>query len=346
MKKAVRIKDIAEQLNLSRNTVAKALNGQYVPEKTRELVLNKAQELKYKSLDLINTSYENKKYKILLVEGKPLNNMNYYIPLIKSIENKCYERGYEFFRYTYNSSTTPFIKVHNYIKTLNADGIVAIECFDEDFITKLVNIGLPVCFNDFSPMDIQSKENFDIILVNDRQSVFNFVRALNSKYKITKFTFVGDNTHCRSFYERYYGMIMGILTFKGMHAKSDDILCKDSSFNYGNPNAIKTEILKLRTLPECFVCCNDFVARCVCDALKLLNIAVPSKILVLGFDNVNESISKEPYISSFSADKEFLGEETIRSLVTRIENPQTPSKVINVSATFIPRISTNKPTQN
>ena len=50
MKTTVTIKDIAEQLNLSRNTVAKALNGKYVPEATRERVLNKAIELNYKSL--------------------------------------------------------------------------------------------------------------------------------------------------------------------------------------------------------------------------------------------------------------------------------------------------------
>ena len=36
MKTTVTIKDIAEQLNLSRNTVAKALNGKYVPEATRD----------------------------------------------------------------------------------------------------------------------------------------------------------------------------------------------------------------------------------------------------------------------------------------------------------------------
>ena len=35
MKRAVTINDIAEQLNLSRNTVAKVLNGHYVPESTR-----------------------------------------------------------------------------------------------------------------------------------------------------------------------------------------------------------------------------------------------------------------------------------------------------------------------
>lgn len=41
MKKAVTIKNIAEQLNLSRNTVAKALNGQYVPEKREKPFLKK-----------------------------------------------------------------------------------------------------------------------------------------------------------------------------------------------------------------------------------------------------------------------------------------------------------------
>ena len=140
MKKAVTIKEIAEQLNLSRNTVAKALNGQYVPEKTRELVLRKAQEMKYKSLNVSHIESGAKKYRILLVSGKPLNNMNYFVPLIKSIENNCYEKNYELFQYTYNGSKTPFKEVSDYVNVLKADGIVAIECFDKNFIANLVNL--------------------------------------------------------------------------------------------------------------------------------------------------------------------------------------------------------------
>lgn len=87
MKKAVTIKSIAEQLGLSRNTVAKALNGQYVPEKTRERVLKKAQEMNYKSLDLKRIEVGAAKYRILLVSGKPLNNISYFIPLIGGIES-------------------------------------------------------------------------------------------------------------------------------------------------------------------------------------------------------------------------------------------------------------------
>ena len=64
MKKTIPIQDIANSLGLSRNTVSKALNGQHVPEKTRKLVLDKAKELNFKSMNYLNDSI-NKNYRIL-----------------------------------------------------------------------------------------------------------------------------------------------------------------------------------------------------------------------------------------------------------------------------------------
>ena len=342
MKKAVTIKEIAEQLNLSRNTVAKALNGQYVPEKTRLLVLKKAQEMKYKSLNVNHIEAGIKKYRILLLSGKPLNNMNYFVTLIKSIENYCFDKNYELFQYTYNDNKIPFKEVSDYIDNLRIDGIVAIECFNKDFIYKLVNLGKPVCFNDFSASDVKTGRNFDIINANNSQSISSIVRTLQSKYKITRFSFVGDSRHCRSFYERYYGMLTGIHAAGGTHSKSEDILCSDLTFNYGSPDALKTEILKLKYRPECFVCCNDFVARRVCNALQELNVDVPKKAMVIGFDNVADAVAVPPKITTFSVDKEFLGQETMRLLIQRIETPSIPSRTVTVGTTYIPRDSTNK----
>ena len=342
MKKAVTIKDIAEQLNLSRNTVAKALNGQYVPEKTRELVLKKAQEMNYKSLNLNHIELGNKRYRILLVSGKPLNNINYFIPILKGIENYCYEKNYEFFQYTYNLHRTPFTSFSDYVKELQPDGIVAIECFDKDFILKLINLDKPICFNDFTAHDVVQNQNYDIISTNDENSVCNLVKALHKKYKLNNFTFVGDHRHCMSFHERHMGMVKGIFNSKGDHSRKDDILCSDESFDYGNPEAIKTEILKLKHRPDCFICCNDFVARNVCNALKSLNIRIPQDALVVGFDNVSEATAFSPQITTFSVDKEFLGRETLRTLIHRIENPSIPSRMITVSTNLILRESTNR----
>lgn len=340
MKKAVTIKDIADQLNLSRNTVAKALNGQYVPEHTRELVIKKAQEMNYKSLNVSHIELGNKKYRILLVSGKPLNNMNYFIPLIKGVENFCFERNFELFQYTYNKDRTPFTAFSDYVKGLNVNGIVAIECFDKPFVEKLINFGKPICFNDFTASDISAAGNYDIISTNDEQAFCDAVKLLFKKYKLTKFTFVGDVKHCLSFRERYMGMLKGISTVRGNHSRKEDILCNDESFDYGDANAIKTEILKLQYKPECFICCNDFIARNVCKALKLLDMEVPKNVLVVGFDNVSEAVSMAPKITSFSVNKEFLGRETMRALVQRIEAPDIPSKTITVSTNCIQREST------
>lgn len=340
MKKAVTIKSIAEQLNLSRNTVAKALNGQYVPERTRELVLKKAQEMNYKSLNVHHIETGNKKYRILLVSGKPLNNINYFIPLIKGIENFCYEKNFELFQYTYNKDRTPYTAFSDYVKGLNVDGIVAIECFDKSFVEKIINLGIPICFNDFTAYDVSAVKNYDIISTNDEQSFCDAVKLLYSKYKLTKFTFVGDIKHCLSFRERYMGMLKGISTVKGNHSRKEDILCNDESFDYGDANAIKTEILKLQYKPECFICCNDFIARSVCNALKLLDMKVPANVLAVGFDNVSEAVSMQPEITSYSVDKDFLGRETMRTLVQRIETPDIPSRMITVGTTCIHRNST------
>lgn len=342
MRKAVTIKSIAEQLNLSRNTVAKALNGQYVPEKTRELVLRKAQEMKYKSLNVNHIESGSKKYRIILVSGKPLNNINYFVPLIKSIENNCFERNLELFQYTYNGSKTTFKEVADYINELKADGIVAIECFDKEFITKLINTGKPVCFNDFCTSEIKTDKKYDIISTDDDNSISCIVKALHKRYNAERFTFVGDFKHCRSFQKRYAGMITGIISVGGTHNRSEDIICNDNVFNYGNAEAVKSEILKLKYRPDCFICCNDFVARSVCNALKLLNVAIPKNTLVTGFDNVSDAVASVPSITSFSVDKEFLGTEAIRTLINRIENPESPSRIITVSTNLTARESTNR----
>ncbi len=334
MKKAVTIKEIAEQLNLSRNTVAKALNGHYVPESTREAVLKKAMELGYKSLG--NNGEEGREhYRFILISGKPLNNMNYFIPLIKAIENSCFEKNIELFQYVYNKTRTPFKGVADYITELGVDGIIAIECFDKNFIEKLLGLGKPICFIDFTAQYQSPKGNYDIICANDRQSIFSIIGSTIKKHNLTHFTFVGDRMHCMSFRERYTGMLNAILHLRGSHSRYEDILLSDDAFNYGDVNAVKTKIMQLKYRPQCFVCCNDFVARIVCTALKELDFAIPQKAFVIGFDNVAEARSSHPAITTFSVNKEFMGTETIRTLISRIEMPDCPTRIINIATTLV-----------
>lgn len=342
MKKAITIKSIAEELNLSRNTVSKALNGQYVPKKTRELVLNKAQEMNYKSLNSVNLVFSNSKYRILLVSARPLNNIHFYISLISSIENYCFERDYEFFQYIFNNKKNSFSRFNDYVKELNVDGIIALECFDKEFIKQLLKLDIPVCFHDFAHTLQSYDHNHDIICTNDEQSISNYVKVLHRTYHVKKFSFVGDNKHCHSFRKRYTGMLLGLRNLRIPHSSSEDIDPSETNFDYGNILAIQSEILKLEQLPDVFICCNDFVARNVCLALKAMNLEVPKDVLVVGFDNSTEAYSLSPSLTTFSLDKQFLGSEILRTLINRIENKNIPSRFITISTNLITRESTNR----
>ena len=342
MRKAVTIKSIAEALNLSRNTVAKALNGRYVPEKTRAAVLKKAAEMHYKSLDAKDTSSKSEKYRILLVSGKPLNNIKYFIPFIGGIEQFCYEHNHELFQYTFNYDTKPFYELSSYVKSLNIDGIITVECFDSDFVQRLLNLKKPVVFTDFTCKPVRSLVNYDVVCADDVGSAQEIVILLNKKYGISKFSFIGDTEHCMSFNDRYTGMLAGLFKTNTPHHRGEDLLKDDYSFDYGNAENLKTEILKLKYRPECFVCCNDFVARTVCNALAMLSVSVPDDAMVVGFDNVPEAYSLVPKLTSYAVDKKFLGKATVQTLIQRISFPEMPTRRISVSAKLIVRESTLK----
>lgn len=340
MKVAVTINDIADALGLSRNTVSKALNGQHVPRKTREIVLKKAQQMNYKSFN--SGILKSKKYRILLLSGKPYHNMDYFVPLVKHIETYCYDNNFDFFEYTYNAKAITFDSIKAYIRNLNIDGIVAIECFDPEFINKLLALRTPICFIDFPGFRFDTVGSFDLICATDQKSCCDYVKSLITNHGFKHFSFVGDFRHCLSFHERYMGVLRGTDRSGLVHHLNEDILDKDDEFEYGNIEKLKERIKKLNKMPDCFVCCNDFVGRNVANALKELGYSVPKDIALFSFDNVASAVNDSPTLTTFSLRKEIIGQEAIRNLISRIEDKDIPTRIVAIEHQLIVRESTNK----
>ena len=332
MKKAITIKEIAEALGLSRNTVSKALNGQHVPSKTREMVFTKAQEMGYKSFSMGASLSKN--YRILLLSGKPFHNIDFFLPLSSAIETCCYQNNYEFFQFTCGKGTTAFEKVSDNVRRANIDGIIAIECFETAFIENLLSLNIPICFIDFASRNFKTNKKYDLICSSDQKSVFNLVSNLIIDNGFSKFSFVGDNHHCLSFHERYLGMLRGLRAFGLPHLDQDDILDHDD-FEYGKPSELKKRIEKYNKLPDCFICCNDFVARNMIISLKRLGFSVPTDTTVVGYDGVNDATRESPTITTFKVNQEFLGQEAIRMLLSRIDDKNLPSRTIIVESELV-----------
>lgn len=339
MKKAITINDIAEELGLSRNTVSKALNGQHVPPRTKELVFKKAREMNYKSFNDSFTNFKN--YRILLLCGKPLLEMAYFIPLIKTIQNDCYKNNYDFFQYTYSPESS-FTKLNDYIKKLNVDGIIAIECFDIPLVENVLSLNIPICFLDFPGRFFKTDKKYDLVSSSNQESTCNYVKKLINEKGFKHFSFVGDIRHCLSFHERYMGMIRGIERSGYTHSPQSDVLDSCEHFDYGDLHALKERLTEFNRLPDCFVCCNDFVARKLTRALKGLGYNVPTDTTVVGYDGTEDSTSLSPTITTFYLDKDFLGHEALRLLISRIENPYSPIRTVVVESELIIGESTTR----
>ena len=101
MKSTVTIADIANALGLSRNTVSKALNGQRVMPKTKQLMINTAIKMGYKNYDVISSKQPLEQKRILLLSYVPLLSANYYIYLLKGISNEAERNGFEVVQYVF-----------------------------------------------------------------------------------------------------------------------------------------------------------------------------------------------------------------------------------------------------
>lgn len=336
----VTIQDIANALNLSRNTVSKALNGQYVPPKTRNLVLNAAIEMGYKSYQSVASADSVKSHKrIALVTSRYLMNINYYIYVMRGIEAALEDKDIELLQFMVTNDAT-FRKVTAILEESNIDGIICMELFHSDYLTSLIDLGYPVVTLD-SPVLLQPITNsFDLILPGSFEYVRNYCRTLIREKGCRTFGFIGDGSHCRSFYERYLGMREAMFLEDIPYSPEYGILMDDASIRYTNQHALYNLLSTRKSLPDCFVCANDAIGLAMVEALKKMHVKIPKNVKVIGFDNIPESKNVEPALTTFNVDKVALGKRLLSILLERIENPKEKKRVIYIESRLIVRQTT------
>ena len=336
----VTVQDIAEYLNLSRNTVSKALNGQYVPQRTRELVLNAAIELGYKSYRSVASAKKpTATRRIALITSRLILSNNYFVFVVRGIESAISEEeNIELLQFT-TAKSTFFDNLVEYLENSHVDGIICIELFGTDYIPRLVRLGYPIVFLDFPVNEMNLPDNYDIVLPESFGALKNFCLSLMRERGLKTFGFVGDCFHCMSFYERFLAMREAIYLGGAQYDPAYSIVERDS-FPYGNPKELSKALADMSALPDCFFTANDAIAISLVQALKLLGKNVPNDVLVVGFDNIAETKTANPPLTTFNVDKGALGRKLLSVLMERIDDPRQKTQTIYVGSKPILRQTT------
>ena len=344
----VTLQDIADALGVSRNTVSKAINNTGVlAESTRQKVLEKAIDMGYKQFsyansvsDIKNPSFARNKAsgEIALFTGGLLTNSHFASTMIDKFQNEISILGYSLTMHRVDENNLAELSLPLSFNPDNTRAIMCIEMFNHPYCEMLCNLGIPVLMVDAPVASYWKPLNADLLLMDNSSSIYTVINDL-SKKGITKIGFVGQVTHCRSFYERFTAF-REALYINNLEFNEKNCLSEVHSHDSQYKDYLYKALENMEELPELFICANDFVALDLLYGLRKMGIECPRDIKLFGFDDSPESKIMTPSLSTSHIHSQIIGYSAANLIMSRIEQPDLNYRITYTETDLIYRDST------
>ena len=345
----VTIQDIANELQLSRNTVSKAINNTGVlADATREKILRKAAEMGYKQFAYLPLFQEDTakaaEHSILPSDKREIAMLTTQFLSSSHFSSMMLDRFQSEIDHLHSGTTIHRIspielkekKLPSSLNIQRTAGIICFEVFDYDYAQMLCDLDVPLLFVDTPVMDMRPPLKADRLYMENRIEVQNAVAHMVQRGK-KRISFAGDKNHCQSFFERYMAYKDAVEYFGLTEGLST---CAMPSGQQNYPVSLYETIRRFKTMPDAFVCANDFVAMDLVKALNELGYSVPDDIWVCGFDDSQEASYFAPRLTSIHIHGQIMGYTAANLLMTRIEEPSLNYRTVYTETNLILREST------
>ena len=358
----VTIQDIADALGLSRNTVSKAINNTGVlAEATRDKILRKAVEMGYKQFSYVklpDAGKENgfielssealsKEGVISFLIGHNLGSSHFASTMLDRLQRELSGQGYSSMTYRVTKEHIKSLTLPSGFSPPRSDGILCIEIFDPDYAELICSQGKPTLFVDGPSAYVGKKLQADLLLMDNRTELSTFVAQMIEK-GITSFGFIGEIYHCISFYERYLALRETLMRHSIPFDKTYLLSTTSGRENWRETYQIYTDYLAdrlkgLSSLPQVFLCTNDFIAIDALKCFRKLGIRVPEDVLLCGFDDSPESRVITPRLTTVHIHSQIMGYTAASLLLSRIREPSLNLRTVHTETTLHLRESTRLP---
>jgi LacI family transcriptional regulator len=336
MARTYSIVKIADELNLSRNTVSKVINGKPgVSLKTRRLVEN------FFKIEpgMIGGDVENQvKAKTILFSYK-LENVEYINGLLNGIEKSLKENGY-LLALNIIENTQGQIHLPPAIQSGSICGIISFNIYDPEYWHRTIDLKIPCVFFDSLPQRCLFAGETDIIIPENEVAVMELVKMLKDSGR-RNLGYYGNPNYCLSLRERWLFFRKALAKY-GLPLKEENYILDnfEKLTDLENKQIIKNRLMDMRKLPDAYVCASDRQAILLMGALKELSISIPDEIAVTGFDNLPETLRQIPPLTTVEAYSKYQGELAVKKILERLVNPSKPYEFIHTECSLILREST------
>lgn len=324
----IKLKDIAEALNVSSVTVSNALSGKKgVSDEVREMIFQTARDMGY---DLSRYDKTGKGNKIgVIVSRKYLEvGISFYWAMYQMVAYAASQKqGVTMFEVLEaedeKQGTLPQL-----VQAKAVDGMIVIGWVKKDYIGKLVKkCGVPVVLLDFCMKDIPC----DAVMSG------NYV----GMYKVTKYllerghrdiAFVGSVMANGNIMDRYYGYKKGMLE-AGLEIRKEWCL-EDRDIVTG-----ELQIKLPKSMPTAFACNSDLTASRLYDILLARGYRVPEDISIVGYDNYLFGHSFAEKLTTYNVDMKGMAKIAVKLLNRKIQGSEKRFGVRFVDSAVIERCS-------
>ncbi|WP_305372662.1 substrate-binding domain-containing protein [Photobacterium leiognathi] len=327
------MKDVAKLAGVSTSTVSHVINKtRFVSEEISERVNKAAKELNYYAPSALARSFKVNRTKTIGMLVTTSTNP-FFGEVVKGVERSCYQQGYSLILCNTEGDHQ---RMHESINTLlqkRVDGLIlmcaTLEGEHFDIFEHYADI--PVVVMDWGPMQFTSDKIQDNSLRGGYMAAKYLIDAGHSE--IGCITGPLDRIQAEM---RYNGYLQA-MDEAGFRVEPSWVVEADFECE-GGYNAF-TQLHANGTLPSALVVANDMMAMGVINAANELGIQIPEQLSIIGYDDIHIAKFMSPSLTTIHQPKYRLGQAAVETLLTRLDEPETAPRIIELEPTLVERNS-------
>jgi len=324
------VTQVAQLAGVSVATVSRVLNHKgIVKEETLKKVIEVMQQM---GVEFDPYPEKPEKSAGLIIINLPSIENPFYSEIIKGAESAVRRYGYNLLINQQHINNHEYTRLIDLIRNVKVSGLITLNHIDTDLVRSLSNIvPLVQCCeydenSDISYVSIDdlaaTKNVMDYILSTGRRKVALITGPLRYKY----------SRHRKQGY-------LQAMKNAGIEPVNNWIV-QLPEINFDVALSAATQLLKSPNPPDAFFAVSDVFAAAVIKAARLVGLQVPRDLIVVGFDNVNVSVTTNPSITTVNQPKFQLGYMAVELLVEQMQSTDSTPKHILLNTELIIREST------
>lgn len=329
IKKSPTIYDVAERAGVSITTVSRMLNApDKVNPETRDRILEAIDALGFVPKAEARARALSQTGRVGVIT--PFFTAPSFVQRMRGIANELSKSSYELVIYTVDSAD----RLQGYLASMtltgNLDGLIimSLPVTDAD-ANRLLDHQIPTVLIEY-PNPLLSSVEID-----------DFAGGkMAAKYLIQKghrrFAFLGDTDLPQYAIHSAVPRLQGFLAeIKEAGLTVPDEFIRFAPYRQEETRQAALELLSLPEPPSAMFVATDFQALAVLKAARQLNIPVPEKLAVLGFDNLD--MAEYADLTTICQHLDESGRLAVEILLSRIEDPSRPVQHVHIPLTLVER---------